>query len=1065
MSSSKQPSSDLRPPSQQRRTSLAKGSHPTPTAVTWKASNDSVPFFTAKSTRDPEAARQVDTSTDQGTNATTEATQKAPGLAMEDLLRPSISIKPHPPNLQTKRVQLQPLMLLPRECLSLAYIDLAAPYGELPACRFFESRIRIMELESRLGSSVLVARSESGKHSAYAIERHTNGHYVVCRLGDWVHLDELAQQATVCCRERLGTTGLVSKTPAVVAKPATPTLHVPQLYKASNRKRQAIEDLQSLCRKRPRSPSVAGPSSQEQATACQLPTPIDDGLYETHEHGYAATSQPSEPASKEVSQLANPRPQVSELPVTTDAAQTAEEIFANIRNHYFEALYHSKGNLAYFPKGPLSRARAAFNLNIDGILEMSDLIDFLKSMVLTTVSIDKKYLSTIPNMLDQMKRLVDSSDDGGEKVRKKKSKKFKLGKNGLYSNEDEDVRKWWSATKPELKDDEVSVQPQHMRYHISCLRRRETLLQMILIMEILALEAARPPENPADVQLPGLDTVPTAVVAETGGHKKKRNKHNYPVLLDVHADRLCIWESITLDEVKALAESQTHEDEAEVSDKPLRDFCTDIIVPFFSARLPEVCENLNRKLGGPVKQSPRKQRREKPIPSSSTKVKMGSKPGAVTKRPGTAKSATSKSSARSLERVLSNDKLRRSVSRGPSDALAHLRHATVAHVPGLKREASESRSFSETRSLKDAVDSLEDDPSSATAGSKEKQAPKLMHSRSSSFANADDARAKKKAMVDAELRNAISALKKPNRLLAGKVMVEETEKRLFGGPTYVSNTRKLARSPVNHVQVKATPANARFKDVLDVVDEGALQYGKGFKLARGRSVTQPAAAMASLLEEPAQVGATPRHVANTPSPRQASRQRDAVPNSSPLQARKVAPRPQTEESSQWWQKTKSQPVPFSRDLLQPPGVADLVPASSPHQSMFTAPGVSAEHEDPLVVAIATTPSGKSRTSTVQWQQPRSASLLETPVKKARNNVIAESPSPCQPALLMSGTRAGIKPHQPAHLVFLSPVGRRTSADDSAGLVKEPERPQGGGSTKPKSIYQQLGWDDDLDELL
>ncbi|KAI6595509.1 hypothetical protein MCOR06_002872 [Pyricularia oryzae] len=1065
MSSSKPPSSDLRPPSLQRRTSLAKGSHPTPTAVTWKDSADSVPSFAARSARHPKAAREVDSSTDQSTDATTQAIQKAPGLAMEDLLRPTISIKPYPPNLQTKPVQLQPLMLLPRECLSLAYIDLAAPYGELPSCRFFESRIRIMELESRLGSNVLVARSDLNRHTTYAIERHTNGHYVVCRLGDWVHMEELAQQATVCCRERLSKTGLLSKTPAVVAKPAGPTLHVPQLYKASNRKRQAIEDLQSLCRKRPRSPSAVGPSSQDQATACHLPTPIDDGLYGTHEHGYPAASQPSEAAPTEVSQMVNPSRQVSELPVTTDAPQTAEEIFANIKNHYFEALYHSKGNLAYFPKGPLSRARAAFNLNIDGILEMPDLIDFLKSMVLTTVSIDKKYLSTIPNTLDQMKRFVDSSDDGGEKVKKKKSKKFKLGKNGLYSNEDEDVKKWWIATKPELKDDEVSVEPQHMRYHISCLRRRETLLQMILIMEILALEAARPPENPADVQLPGLDPMPTAVVSETSGHKKKRNKHNYPVLLDVHADRLCIWESITLDEVKALAESQTHEDEAEVSDKPLRDFCTDIIVPFFSARLPEICESLNRKLGGPVKQSPRKLKREKPVSSASTKTKMSSKPGAVTKRTGTGKSATSKSSARSLERVLSNDKLRRSVSRGPCDALAHLRHATVAHVPGLKRESSESRSFSESRSLKDAVDSLQDDQSSATGGSKEKQVPQLMHSRSSSFTNADDARARKKAMVDAELRNAISALKKPNRLLAGKVMVEETEKRLFGGPTYVSNTRKLAQSPVNHVQVKATPANVRFRDVLDVADEGALQYGKGFKLSRGRSVTQPAAAMASLLEEPAQVGATPRHVANTPSPSQTPRQRDAVPNSSPLQARKVAPRPQMQQSSEWRQKTKSQPAPFARDLLQPTGMSDLVPASSPHQPLLTAPGLTGVNDDPLVVAVATTPSGKDRMSTTQRQHPGSGSLLETPVKKARNMLIDESPSPCQPALLMSGGRAGIKPHQPAHLVFLSPARRRISADASVGLAKETEGPAAGGSTKPKSIYQQLGWDDDLDELL
>jgi DNA replication regulator SLD3 len=66
---------------------------------------------------------------------------------------------------------------------------------------------------------------------------------------------------------------------------------------------------------------------------------------------------------------------------------------------------------------------------------------------------------------------------------------------------------------------------------------------------------------------------------------KKRSKHNFPVLLDVHADRLCIWQSTTLDEVKALAESQVHS-QGHATDKserpnsdPLKDFCVDIILP------------------------------------------------------------------------------------------------------------------------------------------------------------------------------------------------------------------------------------------------------------------------------------------------------------------------------------------------------------------------------------------------------------------------------------------------------------------------------------------------------
>ena len=41
-----------------------------------------------------------------------------------------------------------------------------------------------------------------------------------------------------------------------------------------------------------------------------------------------------------------------------------------------------QASLAYFAKGPLSRARAAFHLDYDSTLEMGDLIRFLESLVL-----------------------------------------------------------------------------------------------------------------------------------------------------------------------------------------------------------------------------------------------------------------------------------------------------------------------------------------------------------------------------------------------------------------------------------------------------------------------------------------------------------------------------------------------------------------------------------------------------------------------------------------------------------------------------------------------------------
>jgi DNA replication regulator SLD3 len=215
---------------------------------------------------------------------------------------------------------------------------------------------------------------------------------------------------------------------------------------------------------------------------------------------------------------------------------------------------------------------------------MNDLIDFLKSLVMTTVVIDKKYRETMPEVIGKMKTLVEDSDSAESKPKKRKAKKMKVGKDGLYPHEVEHIRRWWNANKPPVSD-EKSVTPDELKYHISCLRRRETQLQMIIVMEILALEPlTRPRENAEDSQLPGMESQAatlTAVVPPV----KRRSKHNFPVLLEVHADRLCIWQSTTLDEVKALAESQVHS-QGHAADKserpnsdPLKDFCVDIILP------------------------------------------------------------------------------------------------------------------------------------------------------------------------------------------------------------------------------------------------------------------------------------------------------------------------------------------------------------------------------------------------------------------------------------------------------------------------------------------------------
>ncbi|KAK3330197.1 DNA replication regulator SLD3-domain-containing protein [Apodospora peruviana] len=716
-------------------------------------------------------------------------------VATDDLLKAPVVIKPYPSTLAVKPRILHPLMLLPREQLPLSMLDLAQPHGDFPSSRLFESRIKILDLEGRLGSNVLIARSETSR-MVYVIEREgDDGLYVLCRLGSWVDVEKLAQRATVVCNQRLRP----SKA-ATLAATALPAFITPQMHKESKRKRLAIDEIHSMVRKR--SSTIA---DKEQES--QLPTPTEispepgmpsdvGGVISAEATVTALTGTPLQSPK-----LQQP-PVVQQTPGENSLSQpNAEAIFQSIRTQYFEALYLSKGSLAYFAKGPLSRARAAFHLDCDSTLEMNDLIDFLRSLVITTVLIDKKYRETIPGIMSKMNTHVEDSDNEESKTRKRKPKKPKLGKNGMYPSEDEHVRRWWTLTKPASHDEDgVTVAAMETKYHVSCLRRRETQLQMILILEILALEPLRRPvETVEDNQLPGMEyqVVPQEPQQDTA--TKKRKKTNLPVLLDVHADRLCIWQSVTLDDVKSLAESQqtfTDGDESEKSQKgnsdPLRDFCVDIIVPFFSARLPELCDSINRKLGGPTIQAPPKEKYAKPtIPTKP-------KPGAPLKRP----SALKKDKVKTLERVLSNERMRRSVSRGPSGALALMRSASATTIPGLKREGSEP--------LLAMLPRAEAKPSSL------KDRPVNVFSRRSSsgvVGGTEDSKAKKVALVEAELKEAILALKRPNRALAGKELVEAAEKRAVSA---MPPQKKLKRPParVSGVQVKATPANNRFMDVL-----------------------------------------------------------------------------------------------------------------------------------------------------------------------------------------------------------------------------------------------------------
>jgi DNA replication regulator SLD3 len=142
-----------------------------------------------------------------------------------------------------------------------------------------------------------------------------------------------------------------------------------------------------------------------------------------------------------------------------------------------------------------------------------------------------------------------------------------------------------------------------------------------------------------------------------------------------------------------------------------------------------------------------------------------SRPGAATKRPVPSKPR------RSLQRVLTDERERRSMSRGPERAILLLRSVTMPSVPGIKRETSEVPSLS-------GIPLAESQ--SGESGRAQVIKSKQLARREvdlGSFTSNMNAKAAKQAKIDAELKDAISVLKRPNRELAGKALVETAERR------------------------------------------------------------------------------------------------------------------------------------------------------------------------------------------------------------------------------------------------------------------------------------------------
>ncbi|KAK2812304.1 hypothetical protein FQN49_008381 [Arthroderma sp. PD_2] len=453
----------------------------------------------------------------------------------------------------------------------------------------------------------------------------------------------------------------------------------------------------------------------------------------------------------------------------------AEEMLSALKTQYLEALYISKTSVAYFAKGPLSRARAAFQ-NTESASSMRPMVlyHYYRSCIIPMKKMDAKYRDSLPKIVASINQYPSDGDETAPTKKRRRNKKKSLGKDGLYADEEEFISKWWKSTYESDSSVRKSALEGQIKRLIEDIRMRETQLQILLILEIMLLEG-----NVGD-----LDELDDGDAERPKKGKKK--PQNMATALELLLDRLCIWHTVSFNGLPIDTPSESNRTSSG-SGKPsnndkLRDFCTEVIIPFYSARLPEKCQVINRKLGGPTMLSPVRPSRS----NSKRAAKHLSK---------TAKGSHSK---RSLQRVRTDEKI---PTRPKVPSLS--RNNTAPAITEMKRETGDQVSFS-----------------TSTGGRGGIQKAKRVNNREVDLeAVAKQHESKMKRMnllVDQkrELDAAIHALRKPNRELVARDFAESAEKRSSSSTAaHPRKQKNPTRNPFGQgVQVMATPKGPRTKD-------------------------------------------------------------------------------------------------------------------------------------------------------------------------------------------------------------------------------------------------------------
>ncbi|OJZ88158.1 hypothetical protein ASPFODRAFT_43784 [Aspergillus luchuensis CBS 106.47] len=688
-----------------------------------------------------------------------------------------------------------------------------------------------------------------------------------------------------------------------------------------------------------------------------------------------------------------------------EVTQSPQELLDGLREQYLQALYVSKTSVAYFAKGPLARCRAAFQSSDNESGKPAQLVEFYREAILTAKRMDHKYRETLPTTVQDLLLSV-SDDEAAPPKRKRRSTKKKLGKNGLYPEESDLIRKWWRdrALNDQGLPSEMSRDAESKK-HIADLRLRETQLQILLILETMALEAIIADEKKREGNGEGADK-PT----KTAKGKKPQDLN---VMLELHLDRLCIWHAVSFEETVVPDSAKTnHLSGKKVESDAVRDFCTEVIVPFYASRLPDKCKLITRKLGVSTAISPfTKQPQTKKTPRE---------PGTPVER-----QHAQKSRRRAFQRVLTDQ--------APSQ---------TRQPPSLSRS---NTTPAPTESRRESLDPLLPTVSANVRGGIQKA--KRVENREvdlNAVARQHETKLKKMQMLvdqKKELDAAIHALRKPNRELVAKDIAEDASKRLSTGGGSSRKPKNPVRNPYGQgVQVAATPKGSRKKDVMADMPPLPKSLSQPALIPQGSSsspfTSEPQIVPGSNIR-PSNSGlfrsADDGAIQETPTRRPTQ----------PLSSADISASPKRKISGPLF-RVPSKPAPAPTSVPAP-----VPPAFRATEKGPTTP-IAARHVDAYMPRVKSIGSSKP------------SMIMETPPKPAMAPAfsIASAPAATEPAAV-AGTpvkaTTTITTTPAKANVFATPV-KGASAARLAVPTAAPTVPV----TPEKSIYAQLGWDDDDD---